>query len=230
MHSTSGPVNGDCVSNISKGMVMTYASTAYMSPKDWTIVTTTMSSASSVGAIAVVGFNVARDISTTASSSSETPTSGQTGPVTPGSAPSTSTPSPSILSQSSSSDTPSSSTAANPSTDEGMSVGMKAGIGLGVGLGILGIIALIFAIILLVRRRSKGKPQGTDSTAPVPAPYDDKNAHGLGGYQGPAVYYGHNHPPGMQGVPQEVHAYPPTYELPSEQIHSPVEMGHGRGI
>ncbi|KAH6864714.1 hypothetical protein BKA58DRAFT_442790 [Alternaria rosae] len=37
----SGPVNGDCVSSVSKRMVLTYTSTPYGSSNDWTIETTT---------------------------------------------------------------------------------------------------------------------------------------------------------------------------------------------
>lgn len=95
-----------------------------------------------------------------------------------------------------------------------MSTGVKVGIGLGVSLGVLGIGALIFAIILLWRR-SKKKSDSPDAVAPVVASgVDDKH---------PSTSHHVVQP--FHGPTHEIHGRPVPYELPSGEVHSPVELG-----
>lgn len=87
-HGQPGEVIGDCLSNVSSGMTLTYASTPFMQSTAWTTVTTALTQSSTVGAIAVVGWNVRRAIpaeTTTTSSSSVSASSGTSG-ATPASA------------------------------------------------------------------------------------------------------------------------------------------------
>jgi hypothetical protein len=100
--------------------------------------TTTLDSASTVGAIAVVGWNI-NDVSACApsSTSSEPASTSHTGAQT------------NPTSTSTSASAPTQTTSAAP--DSGLSTNAKAGIGIGVALGAIGLAALIGAI-LIVRR------------------------------------------------------------------------------
>ncbi|KAF2645608.1 hypothetical protein P280DRAFT_513504 [Massarina eburnea CBS 473.64] len=199
--STSGPVNGNCISSISRGMVLTYASTASTASTDWSIVTTTMSASSSVGAIAVVGFNVAR----VSPSSTSSPASSLASPTS--SPPSS--PSPSFPVESSST---------KPPAEDSMSTGIKVGIGLGVTLGMIGIIALIFAIIML-RRRSQSKSRSFDGAVLVPA--SDSGHKPIGGV--------HQDPQEYRYPLYELHGNYQPHELPPGEARSPVEIGNEGG-
>ncbi|KAI4667268.1 uncharacterized protein J4E79_001953 [Alternaria viburni] len=198
---TSGPVNGDCVSTVPKGMVLTYASTPYGSSNDWTIETTTAARDSSVGAIAVVGFNVARAPPT----STPSPSGGSisfSGSSFTSASPAMSTTGPS----------PTASGSNGPARDGGMSTGEKIGIGLGVTLGVIGTAALIFAMLLLRRRHGK-RAKTPDASVPVaesePKPMET--------YQHPQEYEYHI---------SELQGHYQPHELPSQEPKSPVEMGY----
>lgn len=106
-------------------MTLTYASTPPTESTAWTIVTTTLTTPSTVGAIAALGWNVAIPTKTPSSSStvfniSPTSSTVQTSPA--------------------------------PSSDN-LSTGEKAGIGVGVSLGIIGLIALLWTVLLLRRKQ-----------------------------------------------------------------------------
>ncbi|XTI91167.1 hypothetical protein V2W45_1414103 [Cenococcum geophilum] len=124
------------------GAVLTFGSTPSDESTSWTIVTTTLKQLSTVGAIAVKGWNIA--LPTVTSSSASTTPSTSSSPTSLTALP-TSSPSISPSISPSSSSTPSSS----------LSAGVKAGIGVGVALGVLGLIALISALFLLRRRKQK---------------------------------------------------------------------------
>ncbi|KAF1951067.1 hypothetical protein CC80DRAFT_539202 [Byssothecium circinans] len=205
---TSGPVNGNCVSDISNGMVLTYASTAQTASTDWVTATTTMSASSSVGAIAVVGYNVARTPSSSTSPSALRPTT----------SPSTSlSPSSSMASTSSSaaSSAPTSSTGVRSGTEGGMSTGIKVGIGLGVTLGVIGIVALVFAMIILRRRREKGS-HGSDTAVPVLTSESGSRDKSISAF--------HQDPREYQHPVDELYTHSQPSELPPGEARSPVEM------
>ena len=139
-------VYGNCLSSVSAGEVLTYASASSSpapSPDDWSTVTTTLDTDSTVGAVAVVGWNIKGATSPTPS-----PT---TSPSNTASATGDTSTNPSLPSP----------TQTTP--DNGLSSGAKAGIGVGVALGVLGILALL-ATFFLLRRRRRGK-EGTAAVA-----------------------------------------------------------------
>ncbi|KAK8055337.1 hypothetical protein PG993_000564 [Apiospora rasikravindrae] len=53
-----GSIKGDCRSTVARGDVLTYAMTAYSGPSSWKMTTTTLTTGSFIGAIAVVGWNI----------------------------------------------------------------------------------------------------------------------------------------------------------------------------
>jgi len=195
---TSGSVNGDCLSSVSKGMVLTYASTAAGVSTDWSMVTTTLSASSNVGAIAVVGFNVARVTSTATADSSAGLTTASSDFS-------------SRLSTSSFSDERSSPTGtapSNSSSDDGLSTGAKVGIGLGASLGILGIGALILTVFLHRCRRKNRSSERQAAAAPVATFGVEDKTSGVAPHD----------------FTQEIYGRPVFSELPSGQVHSPVEL------
>ncbi|KAK8088163.1 hypothetical protein PG997_003124 [Apiospora hydei] len=56
----TGSIKGDCRSTAARGDVLTYAMTAYSGPSSWQMATTTLTTGSFVGTIAVVGWNIDR--------------------------------------------------------------------------------------------------------------------------------------------------------------------------
>ncbi|KAL1982509.1 hypothetical protein VTN96DRAFT_1234 [Rasamsonia emersonii] len=139
----TGQVEGDCLSTVLPGMTLTYASAPATESTAWTIVTTTLTSSSTVGAIAVVGWNVASPTTTTSSATSLA----STGSATSSTVFTTSSAIHSAAVQTSSS------SSVRPS--DNLSTGDKAGIGVGVSLGIIELIALLWTVLLLRRKRAE---------------------------------------------------------------------------
>ncbi|KAK4158586.1 hypothetical protein C8A00DRAFT_28598 [Chaetomidium leptoderma] len=191
-----GSAVGDCQSDVSSGAVLTYASTPLESHDAWTIATTTLTSLSRVGAIAVVGWNIAMETtsSSTASSTASPTTSAPTSS-------STST----VSSEPTSTDL-GSGVVSGGAESSGLPTGAAIGIGVGVGLGVIGIAALIATIYLLRSRKRKANAAAAAAVvAPVTQPSES------GGYLPP--------PKPAEGVLAELaasqrhHSYRP-YELP----------------
>lgn len=135
-------------------MTLTFGSTSYGDSTSWSIATTTLDSSSTVGAIGIVGWNLA--ISTPPPTSTPMTTT-QSSTSTTASHTSTSTSSP------------------TSSDSGGLSSGAKAGIGVGVAVGAIGVIALIVAIFLLRRRKEKsadGPAPPNDMQGPGHPPYN----------------------------------------------------------
>ncbi len=140
-NSVLGSVVGDCLSDVSAGMLLTYASTSADKSHLWHTETTSLTRGSTVGAIAIVGWNIKLTTPTTIETT--TPSSATT-PFNP-------TPtSKSIPAMSSSSPSPSSSS----NNASQISPGVAAGIGVGVGLGVIGT-ALLLVILCRIRRRKR---------------------------------------------------------------------------
>ncbi|KAH9843363.1 LPXTG-domain-containing protein, partial [Teratosphaeria destructans] len=111
------------LSTVESGAVLTYGSTSALDSNNWSIVTTTLRSASTVGAIAVVGWNIAQrtSVSSTSTASSTFSTASSISSPT-----STSATSSALLN--------SQSTTASSSKDD-LPTGTAAGIGVGVAVG-----------------------------------------------------------------------------------------------
>ncbi|KAF2764175.1 hypothetical protein EJ03DRAFT_392198 [Teratosphaeria nubilosa] len=153
-------VDGNCLSTVDSGTVLTYGSTSALDSDDWSIATTTLRSASTVGAIAVVGWNIAQttSVSSTSTASWTTSTPSLTSSPTPTSA--TSSAPLSIQSTSAS------------SSNDGLPTGTAAGIGVGVAVGAIGAIALI-AALLMVRKRRKAQSRDATPAEVGPPGYSD---------------------------------------------------------
>ncbi|KAI9662259.1 MAG: hypothetical protein M1821_008426 [Bathelium mastoideum] len=142
-------VYGNCLSSVSAGEVLTYASASNSpapSPEHWTTVSTTLDSDTTVGAVAVVGWNIKGATSSTPSSTTTSP------PSTTASATGDTSTNPSLPSPT------------QTTSDSGLSSGAKAGIGVGVAFGVLGILALL-ATVFLLRRRRRGGNEGAAALA-----------------------------------------------------------------
>ncbi|KAI1384894.1 uncharacterized protein F4822DRAFT_446049 [Hypoxylon trugodes] len=154
-----GSVVGDCMSDVSEGMLLTYASTSTANSDVWHTETTSLTESSTVGAIAIVGWNI--QSSTPTPTPTPTSTAISTAMLSPAvilSSPtftsnfiptspsqgSTSSPSPSLSSKNSSQISP----------------GVATGIGVGVGLGVIGMAALLVTLYLM-RRRKKNRAEAT---------------------------------------------------------------------
>ncbi|KAI1380805.1 hypothetical protein F4677DRAFT_198805 [Hypoxylon crocopeplum] len=164
-----GSIVGDCRSDVSAGMVLTYASTSTDNSNAWHTETTSLTRSSTVGAIAIVGWNIKLATPTTTSSSRiETTTSSaavspnsisvsssspiSSSPVSSSPIPLSSIPSSSIPSSS----IPSSSILSSPENNSSqISPGVATGIGVGVGLGVIGTASLLAALCLMRRRKRK---------------------------------------------------------------------------
>ncbi|KGO40815.1 hypothetical protein PEXP_086270 [Penicillium expansum] len=140
-----GSVAGNCLSDVSSGMTLTYGSTASDDSTSWSMATTTMTSSSTVGAIAIVGWNI--KYPTTATSTSITSTPSLT--------------TQSLATQSSSTIT-TTTPAASPSlsvsssnSESSLTTGAKAGIGIGIGVGAIGVIVLLIALYLFRKRKER---------------------------------------------------------------------------
>lgn len=143
-------------------MTLTYGSTSSGDSTSWAMATTTMEYSSTVGAIAVVGWNI---------QFSTTPTS---------------TPMTVTLSSTSTTSTTSHTSITASKSGGGLSSGAKAGIGIGVGVGAIGVIALVVAIFLFRRRKEKSPDDSApphESQAPDQPPYRpptvDQSFYGL---------------------------------------------------
>lgn len=143
------------MSDVTSGMTLTYLSSDSLRDS-YATETTTLDSRSTVGAIALVGWNID---SSTATSTGMTST--KTGSMT------TSTSATASASQTSSG---SGSSSSNSDSDSGgLSSGAKAGIGIGVGVGGIGVLALLVALWMFRRRKSSKAPT-PDPEPPVTQP------------------------------------------------------------
>ncbi|KAI8947083.1 hypothetical protein F4801DRAFT_582758 [Xylaria longipes] len=157
-----GSVVGDCLSDVSAGMLLTYASTSADNSALWLTETTSLTGSSTVGAIAIVGWN----IKLTNPTNTETTSSSATTPFKHAST------SESISVPSSS---PSPSSSSNNSSQ--ISPGVAAGIGLGVGLGVIGTVSLLVTLCLMRRRKRRSlaaAPQDYGAT-PAQPPQQEPN-------------------------------------------------------
>lgn len=139
---TPGRVEGRCLSTVSSGETLTYASTPSDDSTAWETATTTLSRSSTVGAIGVVGWNI--KVATPTPSSTSTYVSSDTTSET--------------ASASATSASTSATSATSSSSSDGLTTGAKAGIGVGVGVGGVGAIALFAALYFFLRRRKEAMP------------------------------------------------------------------------
>lgn len=131
------------MSDVSSGATITYRSSV-ATKTAYAVKTTTLKRKSTVGAIAIVGWNIDLPTPTsTAVTSSQPATSNPIPTETP-------------------TDT-SNGTSPNPSSS--LSTGAKTGIGVGVGVGAIGVIALLVALWMFRRRRKDYEPA---ATSPMP--------------------------------------------------------------
>ncbi|QMW43699.1 hypothetical protein G4B11_007069 [Aspergillus flavus] len=164
-------MNGDCLSSLSSNMVLTFGSTAPEGSRGWIIVTTTLTTSSTVRAMAVMGWNIDTSVSITTSTAvagtaTETtvntfsanilPKGGSTminsSLVSTLSEDSSVLASPSAIGLLSTISTASSSTISRSITDYGLSAEDKAGIGVGAGVVAIGLGVLVVAICILLAK------------------------------------------------------------------------------
>ncbi|KAB8225531.1 hypothetical protein BDV33DRAFT_198444 [Aspergillus novoparasiticus] len=168
-------LNVDCLSIATSNMVLTFRSTAPGDLRAWTMVTTTLTTSSTVRAMAVMGWNIETSISVTTSTSvaaTATVTSVNTlsmnvlpkdssAMIVNSSLISTRSEDSPVLASSSAiglSSTISaapSSTISRSITDYGLSAEDKAGIGVGAGVVAIGLGVLVVAICILVRKQRR---------------------------------------------------------------------------
>ncbi|KAJ5833840.1 hypothetical protein N7474_002151 [Penicillium riverlandense] len=171
-----GQIQGDCLSDVSSGMTLTYGSTSYDDPSSWHIVTTTLASHSTVGAIAIEGWNIngPRAVTSTPAPHSTTASTTTTTSITNADATaSTSTHVNASLNADTGTGT---STTGSASGSSGLSTGAKAGIGVGVGVGGIALIAFLIWFFYNRHRKEKNSPipelpvpNSYTSTPPPPA-------------------------------------------------------------
>ncbi|KAL4781236.1 hypothetical protein BJX76DRAFT_363757 [Aspergillus varians] len=143
---TPGQVEGRCLSTVSSGVTLTYASTPYDDSTAWETATTTLSESSTVGAIGVVGWNINFAAPTLTSTSTSVATNTTTVAINTTTA---ATDTKSVAA--------STSATASPSSD-GLTTGAKVGIGVGVGVAGVAALALFAALYLFLRRRKEPIP------------------------------------------------------------------------
>ncbi|EPS34284.1 hypothetical protein PDE_09248 [Penicillium oxalicum 114-2] len=174
---TPGSIVGDCLSDVSSGMTLTYGSTSN-GLAEFMIATTTLSDSSTVSAIGVVSWNIknAETVSSTSTASTtlfpstQQPSSVQqssliqssstmqltsaicTNPAIPAS----------VVSPVASLDSSMSSTG----SDGSLTTGTKLGIGVGIGVGVIGVIALLVALYLFRQRKQGIEPFPVHSIPP----------------------------------------------------------------
>ncbi|KAH6641806.1 hypothetical protein F5144DRAFT_148954 [Chaetomium tenue] len=166
-----GSIAGDCRSEISSGAVFTFASTSGGNPDSWTIATTTLTRASPVGAIAVVGWNIARETTSTTRTSSA---ASNTDPnPTSSSATSTSLSELGVANPTTGLAGAGSSGSSSPETSSGLPTGAAIGIGVGVGLGVVGVAALFATLYLIRYRKRKAEAAAAAAAASVTQPADN---------------------------------------------------------
>ncbi|GMG32767.1 unnamed protein product [Aspergillus oryzae] len=176
--SLDAQMNGDCLSSVSSNMVLTFGSTAPEGSRGWIIVTTTLTTSSTVRAMAVMGWNIDTSVSITtstavAATATETTVNTFSTNILPkgGSAmivnsslvstlsdDSSVVASPSAMGLSSTISTASSSTISTSITDYGLSAEDKAGIGVGAGVVAIGLGVLVVAICILSCKSDPVKP------------------------------------------------------------------------
>ncbi|RAH68318.1 uncharacterized protein BO66DRAFT_472778 [Aspergillus aculeatinus CBS 121060] len=115
-------IDGNCESDVSSGMILTYASTPSGEATSWKIVTTTLTRSWTVGAIAVVGWNIRYDAVTPTATAPATTASITTGPELPSTFSSSGIPS-------TTSNKTSTSAPAPPTVTRTLPTGIKVGIG-----------------------------------------------------------------------------------------------------
>ncbi|KAB8276366.1 hypothetical protein BDV30DRAFT_235819 [Aspergillus minisclerotigenes] len=170
--SLDAQMNGDCLSSVSSNMVLTFGSTAPEGSRGWIIVTTTLTTSSTVRAMAVMGWNIDTSVSITtstavAATATETTVNTFLTNILPkgGSAmivnsslvstlseDSSVLASPSAIGLSSTISTAPSSTISRSITDYGLSAEDKAGIGVGAGVVAIGLSVLVVAICILLAK------------------------------------------------------------------------------
>jgi hypothetical protein len=146
-------VADDCVFTVDFGIVLSYASPLSFNTDSYIFTSLTVTSDSTVGAIAVVGWNVQSTASSTSSTRlirSQTESQTATALSRPAGILATSTGSLRAANNAGESIT----LINDDSNPTGLSAGAKAGIGVGVAAGILIILAL-FAWIFILKRRSR---------------------------------------------------------------------------
>lgn len=154
-----GSVGGNCLSNVSSGMTLTYGSTAYDDSTSWSMATTTITSSSTIGAIGIVGWNIKYPTTATSTSMASTPslttqsssTQSSTTMTTPSTTASAASQNPSVSSSSSSSN---------------LTTGAKTGIGVGVSVGAIGVIALLTTLYLFRQRKQRTETELVQSLPP----------------------------------------------------------------
>ncbi|KAH9988826.1 hypothetical protein F4779DRAFT_610745 [Xylariaceae sp. FL0662B] len=161
---TPGSVGGDCLSDISSGATLTFASTSGFDSTSWRTATTTLSDKSYVGAIAVVGWNIESASSTTSATSPQsTVSSFSSATITSSTGPSDN---PSLISTSQppSNPTPVSQKSTN------ISAGTAAGIGVGVGVGVILFSILVYIGCVKRSRKREEANFGVENNQPVQHP------------------------------------------------------------
>ncbi|KAI2622484.1 hypothetical protein GGR54DRAFT_65571 [Hypoxylon sp. NC1633] len=174
---TPGSADGNCLSVVSSGATITFASTSEDVSTSWSTATTVLTESSYVGAIAVVGWNIEIATSTTSVASQRPTTSSSSSSssfTSSLSSPSSSTiESSARVSTSAGSDMVLTSQllpspTSTPQGSSGTSVSTAVGVGVGVGVGVILLGILSF---LIYRRRSKRKreaPVAFDQHLPPP--------------------------------------------------------------
>ncbi|KAK8126526.1 uncharacterized protein PG998_002285 [Apiospora kogelbergensis] len=170
-----GSITGDCQSAVASGAVLTYAATIYGSPSVWQTETTTLTTASFVGAIAVVGWNIVVE---------ETPKTTTTAVATgPGTSTSTTPTLPQLPNntnlqpQQSERNPPSSlSSPSSAESSNGTPIGASVGASLGVVTLIMG---AAWLVVRRRRKRSRGEIGEFDALTPAPAPAEQPGWGGL---------------------------------------------------
>lgn len=161
-----GSITGDCQSAVASGTVLTYAATIYGSPSVWQTETTTLTTASFVGAIAVVGWNIVVEETpktTTTAAATGSGTSTSTTPTLPQLPNNTN-----LQPQQSESNPPSSlSSPSSAESSNGTTIGASVGASLGVVTLIMG---AAWLVVRRRRKRSRGEIGEFDALTPAPAP------------------------------------------------------------
>ncbi|KAK5626092.1 hypothetical protein RRF57_001807 [Xylaria bambusicola] len=188
----SGSIVGDCLSSVSSGMTLTYASTSTFISDDWYTETTTLTRSSIVGAIAIVGWNI--DLMT---------------PTEPGATTKLTTDSPrptstreSIAISSSSLDASTSSPSPFSNNSSHISRGAAAGIGVGVGLGVIGTTSLLLILYVMKKRKRRNIAMSPQDRQDYGSMATQQSLHEL--YVAPIKHELDNQPPKPHELPGEL--------------------------
>lgn len=197
---THGQAEGNCLSDVPKSMTLTFGSTADSDPSSWSMATTVLDAQSTVGAIAIKGWN----INVPKTTSTHTPTS--TAKPGPKSSTSSSTTEQSTESSATDRSIAENLSTSNTGSSEALSTGAKAGIGIGAAVGAIGVVALLVALYLFRQRKKHSQSQISEYPAPVPT-----------------VYY----TPETRTVQHEMQ-YQHHYPVELDGVKSPAELGPSR--